>query len=90
MEEVARDVLLKDAAPEICEAVDRWLDAGFTVVKFQNVTFDSSQFGATSFLKIGGGCTYETLEAIEGQHLNDLPSQRQYPQEYCRGAEQPS
>lgn len=54
------------------------------VVCFENKQMDSSQFGARSALVIGEGRTYTTLESVEGQHLNDLPSQRQYPVSYVK------
>ena len=52
------------------------------LVVFQNITMDSSQFGAETVVAIGPTMTYKTLAEIEGRHLHDLPSQRQYPQEF--------
>lgn len=58
-------------------------DKGTTyLVLFENQQMDSSWFGARSCVPIGPHRTYETLESIEGGHLYDLPSQRQYPQAY--------
>ena len=85
MKEVNREVLLGDADPEIHPTLEEWLDAGFTVVRFQNVTLDSSSLGQTTYLKVGEGCTYAHIDDVSGHHLYDLPSQRQYPQEYCLG-----
>jgi len=52
------------------------------LVVFQNVTLDSSHLGDETILAIGPKMTYKTLAEIEGRHLHDLPSQRQYPQAY--------
>lgn len=49
------------------------------LVLFENQDFCSSRFGAKSLMQIGPDCTYKTLSDVEGHHLNDLPSQRQYP-----------
>jgi hypothetical protein len=57
------------------------------VVCFENQMFDSSAFGARSALGIGPNNTYKTVEACEGQWLNDLPSQRQYAQCWCPASE---
>lgn len=50
------------------------------VVVFENVAFDSSEFGARSALPVGPSNTFKSVEFCEGKWLNDLPSQRQYPQ----------
>jgi len=57
--------------------------AEFLVV-FENPTFDSSAFGDRTVLKVGYGCTIKSVEAAEGEHLYDLPSQRQYPVRFWR------
>lgn len=53
------------------------------LVLFENQDFTSSQFGARTALAVGPSRTYQTLESVEGQWLNDLPSQRQYPVAYA-------
>lgn len=52
------------------------------VVLFVNHDFNSSQFGAWTCMVIGPGQTFATLEEVDGKHLHDLPSQRQYPAGY--------
>jgi hypothetical protein len=44
---------------------------------FENVTLDSSELGSRSALVYGPSCTYKSWHEMEGQHLKDLPSQRQ-------------
>ena len=53
------------------------------LVLFENIDMSSSQLGRRSAMLVGPSYTYKTLEAVEGQHLNDLPSQRQYAVAYC-------
>ena len=48
-------------------------------VLFVNQAFDSSQFGAWHVMAVGPDNTYKSLDEIDGKHLNDLPSLRQYP-----------
>jgi hypothetical protein len=48
-------------------------------VLFVNQAFDNSQFGAWHVMAVGPDNTYKNLEEIDGKHLNDLPSLRQYP-----------
>ena len=48
------------------------------VVFFRNEMLDSSQRGLLSAMVVGPTCTYKTVQECEGNHLNDLPSQRQY------------
>lgn len=56
------------------------------VIVFENVDFSSSQFGSRAAVIWGPGCTYtpeierEIRKSPERYWLNDLPSQRQYPQ----------
>jgi hypothetical protein len=52
------------------------------LVVFQNITLDSSRLGDETILAIGPAMTYKTLAEVEGRHLYDLPSQRQYPQAF--------
>lgn len=60
------------------------------LVLFKNQQFDSSQFGSSSVLCVGPSCTYKTVEECEGQHLNDLPSQREYAELWCEVAKEES
>ena len=53
------------------------------LVAFENLMMDSSALGQRTVLCVGPGCTYESPEECEGHHLNDLPSQRQYPVAYA-------
>ena len=55
--------------------------ARFMVV-FECGQMDSSSHGRRTVMAVGPGKTYETLKDIEGKHLNDLPSQREYPVAY--------
>lgn len=52
------------------------------LIAFQNQDFCSSQFGARTAMVYGQECTYKCVADVEGQHLYDLPSQRQYPVAY--------
>lgn len=60
------------------EALKRKPDA-VGLVLFENKTFDSSSHGAMTAMLIGPTNTYKSAEECEGKHLNDAPSQRQYP-----------
>ena len=90
MREVSEAALLgDDCDEEVRKTVLHWLAHGYDVIKFQNQQMDSSAFGSTSYMKVGVGCTYEGVEDVEPlQHLNDLPSQRQYPVAFCRHEEE--
>lgn len=48
----------------------------------ENHMFESSCFGRRSALIVGPDCTYKSVESCEGKWLYDLPSQRQYFQNY--------
>lgn len=50
------------------------------LVIFMNHQMDSSAFGSCTALAYGSGCTYTSPQEMEGKWLNDLPSQRQYPE----------
>jgi hypothetical protein len=52
------------------------------VVMFENLTLDSSAVGQRQALVVGPDNSF-TLEKAEKSWLNDLPSQRQYPQNWC-------
>ena len=59
----------------------RFPDATHAVL-FVNLDFNSSKFGAWTVMVIGPNQTYKELADVEGSHLHDLPSQRQYPVAY--------
>lgn len=84
MKQITLAQLLKlfdaEVRPRI-QAIAARTDASHLVV-FENGQFDSSQAGARTAMLIGPGCTHKTLDAVRGQHLHDLPSQRQYPVSY--------
>lgn len=52
-------------------------------VCFQNLDIGSTHSNQCTCLPIGPSCTYKAVEDTEGKHLNDLPSQRQYPVSWC-------
>ena len=52
------------------------------VVRYMCVDMCSSRFGSTAYLLVGGTCSLSLVDAL-AWHLGDLPSQRQYPQDYC-------
>lgn len=54
------------------------------LVLFENQQMDSSNFGNRTCLCVGPNNTYKTVEDVKSSHLNDLPSQRQYPTCFCR------
>ena len=54
------------------------------LVRFENLDFNSSQFGTQTIMCVGPTRTYKTIEECEGKHLYDLPSQRQYAVAYWR------
>jgi len=56
-------------------------DARYIVV-YENLDFWASRFGERSALKVGPGCSVESLEEALQIWLGDLPSQRQYPVAY--------
>lgn len=57
------------------------------LVMFECQLFDSSSFGNRTMLPIGPGRTFETLEAVQGKWLKDLPSQREYAVAHCPAGE---
>jgi hypothetical protein len=70
---------------QIADRVKRY--GASAVVLFENEDFSSSQFGQRTALVVGPQNTYTSVEACEGKHLNDLPSQRQYAKVWCPAAE---
>jgi hypothetical protein len=64
--------------------IANWNKPGVTgMVVFECLDMCSSNLGKRSALLTGADCTYKSASACEGQHLNDLPSQRQYPTCYA-------
>lgn len=59
------------------------------VVIFENVNLDSTACGSRTACIFGPGCTIKTIEQVDGMWLNDLPSQRQYPQSYWKKGDAP-
>ena len=49
------------------------------IVVFENLDLCSSHLGECSAVAVGPECTYKDIGAVEGKHLYDLPSMRQYP-----------
>jgi hypothetical protein len=69
----------------IMEQFNRFPDAE-AVVCFENLAFDSSNFGARSALVVGPSNTFKSIGECDGKWINDLPSQRQYPVSYLTRA----
>ncbi len=82
--------LIKHATQFIRAVEAMWADPEVTaLVKFENHDFWSSQLGASTVMRIGPHCSFHAPEELEGRHLNDLPSQRQYATVYCTKEDQP-
>lgn len=82
---VAFKEMLKELEPEVVIGVKSMAEktAATGLVLFRNMDMSSSNFGCSSIVAIGPTCTYKTVEDCEGTYLNDMPSQRQYPELYC-------
>jgi len=90
MREVTWPEFLAYFDPEVHDQIKRvsrgaGVDA---VVMFENVQLDSSALGRRTALVVGPGRTAKSVEACAGKWLNDLPSQRQYPQCFVRAPHQ--
>ena len=85
MKQVPLDEQISDFDPQNkVKVLESLLRTGAThVVLFRNLAFDSVEFGATTVVCVGPHCTYKKVEDAEGRWLNDLPSQRQYPQAFA-------
>lgn len=59
----------------------RFPDATHAVL-FVNEDLSSSHIGEWSVMVVGPSVSFHTLADVEGKHLNDLPSVRQYPVGY--------
>lgn len=53
------------------------------IILAENNNMNSSQFGQKTAMLVGGKSSY-TFEELDGKHLNDLPSQRQYFTKYAK------
>jgi hypothetical protein len=85
----AKDFLLqfdKEIHQAIIDAANRYKDCEGAVM-FQNVDMCSSELGRMQCLIVGPSNTFTGVDFCDGKWLNDLPSQRQYPQNWCDGAE---
>lgn len=71
--------------PMILDSIER--NSATHFVYFVNPDMSSSQLGNSTGLCVGPDCTFKTPEDCRGKWLNDLPSQRQYPEIYCDAAE---
>ena len=68
--------------PSVHDALERLARHARYIVVYENLDFWSSRFGERSALKVGPGCTVESLEKALSIYLGDLPSERQYPVAY--------
>lgn len=66
-----------EVRPKIIEMLAR--DDVDGAICFENILIGSSRCGERSSVIYGPGCTYKTTDDVKGEHLNDLPSERQYP-----------
>ncbi len=85
LKQLTAEEFLKQLDPSIHQAVKQVAiqSEATAVVYFENRQLDSSARGRGTALVVGPTCKYKTPEATEGNWLNDLPSQRQYPQNWC-------
>ena len=73
--------LSEDVRERVAESAQRLEATGAAL--FVNQQMDSSHCGDSSVLLFGPKLTYKGPEDIEGKWLFDLPSERQYPQEFA-------
>ena len=64
------------------DALERLAQDARYIVVYEVLDFWSSRFGHRTALKVGPGCSVESLEQALQIWLGDLPSQRQYPVAY--------
>ena len=85
MKQISYRQLASHFHPEVHDALERIARRpGAThLVLFQNKALDSSAHGLCTALAVGPGHTRASLEEAYASHLNDLPSQRQYPIAHC-------
>lgn len=85
MKEITMAELLELMDPEVHDRLKKIAASDPTdeaMVYYQNVDMCSSQLGKSSVAVVGPSRGIPSLEAALKGHLNDLPSQRQYPQSY--------
>lgn len=70
----------EDVRPKLRALLAR--EGTVALVLYENQQLDSSAFGDSTAVAVGPGRTYKTVEEAAAGHLNDLPSQRQYPVAY--------
>jgi len=63
-------------------ALERYPDA-LGMVCYENLAFDSSQFGERAMLVIGPSNTIRTLEDVKNTPIGDVPSRFKYPVSFC-------
>lgn len=87
MKQLNREEFLAQFDPEVHTAIITAAikNRAIAVVMFENQQMDSGYFGERTALCVGLTCTYQTVADCEGKWLNDLPSQRQYPQTWISG-----
>ena len=71
----------KEVRPMIEARAKTW--QATAVVCFENLQLDSSCRGERTALVVGPNNTCKTPQDCADMHLNDLPSQRQYPVSYA-------
>ena len=82
--EVTREQFMELFAENVRPVFNRNLDRPdvLGIVCYENLQMDSSAFGQRTAMIYGPKCSYKTLETTLAGHLDDLPSQRQYPTAY--------
>jgi hypothetical protein len=78
--------LSEDVRERVAESAERLEATGAAL--FVNQQLDSSSLGESSVLLFGPKLTYKGPDDLVGKWLFDLPSQRQYAQEFALREEQ--
>jgi hypothetical protein len=73
--------------PSVHGALEQLARDARHIVVYENLDMWSSRFGHRTALKVGPGCSVESLEQALEIWLGDLPSQRQYPVAYWENPE---
>lgn len=84
LRQMTHEELLKAFDPSCHEGLASALQLPGTdgLIVFENVDLSSSQLGARTAVAYGPERTIKSLDDAKGRHINDLPSQRQYPTAY--------
>lgn len=84
LRQMSHEDLLQAFDPDCHASLERTLQLPGTdgLIVFENVDLSSSQIGARTAVAYGPERTIKSLDDAKGRHLNDLPSQRQYPTAY--------